>query len=116
MTTHLSNLFRQKRQSIGIKLGALARKLGRHNITKVCNKIQKFEAGGDIDQRLEAELAAILKISEDEICAALEADLTDRLNRNHEQAEELRRLRRSYPKRLGPYRVLWPDDEAHGTA
>lgn len=111
MTTHLSKLFRHERQAAGIKLGDLARRLGRRNITKACNKIMRFEEGGDIDQALQDELATILDISDDELWTALEADLTNKLNSNHERAQETRRLRRSYPGDLGSFRVIWPDED-----
>jgi transcriptional regulator with XRE-family HTH domain len=72
--SHLSILFRRWRDERGLTIPELARLVGYRNITKGCNRIQKFEAGGKIAPDLLVRLSEALGISPDEIRQSLGED------------------------------------------
>jgi transcriptional regulator with XRE-family HTH domain len=74
IVSHLSSLFSRRRAEQGLTTVEIARLLGYRNVTKGCNRIQKFEAGGTIAPDLLAGLSDILGISPDEIRQSLGED------------------------------------------
>lgn len=72
--SHLSYLFLQSRQAIGISLGDLARACGYANVSRGANRIQTFERTGEIDPVLFGKLAAVLGIPSAEINRARAED------------------------------------------
>jgi len=74
MSTHLSRFFRQRREARKLSFGDVARLLGYVNVTKGSNRIIKFERDGNIKPDLFRKLAAILKISKDDIRRCLRED------------------------------------------
>ena len=75
--SHLSQFFRQRRLDKKFGFGDVARGCGYKNITKGCNRIQKFEDGCDIDTELFRKLATVLDISDADITRCIEADKAD---------------------------------------
>jgi len=74
MSTHLSRFFRQRRQSLKMSFGDVARRLGYVNVTKGSNKVIKFEMDGCIRPDLFRKLAKVLEVSNDDIRRCIEAD------------------------------------------
>ena len=74
MSTHLSQFFRQRRLDKKFGFGEVARRCGYRNVSKGCNRIQKFEERGEIDSELFRKLASVLDISDDDIRRCIEAD------------------------------------------
>jgi transcriptional regulator with XRE-family HTH domain len=74
MSTHLSRFFRQRRESLKLSFGDVARRLGYKNVAKGANKVIKFERDGNIRPDLFRKLAAVLEISADDIRRCVEAD------------------------------------------
>lgn len=72
--SHLSALFRHRREASRISLGDLARHCGYTNVSKGSNRIQKFEATGDIEPSLLGKLASALGITSAEIHRAVAED------------------------------------------
>lgn len=72
--SHLSDLFRHRREASRISLGDLARHCGYTNVSKGSNRIQKFEATGDIEPSLLGKLASALGITCTEIHQAVALD------------------------------------------
>ena len=72
--SHLSQLFRQRRLEKKFGFGEVARRCGYRNVSKGCNRIQKFEDGDEIDTELFQKLAAVLDISDADIARSIEAD------------------------------------------
>jgi hypothetical protein len=75
--SHLSQFFRQCRLGKKLGFGEVARRCGYKNITKGCNRIQKFEDGDEIDTELFRKIAAVLDISDADIARCIEADKAD---------------------------------------
>jgi hypothetical protein len=65
--SHLGDFFKSRRQEMGLNLGQLTRLLGYQNLSRGCNKIKAFEAGGKVHPDLLARLAVVLEVSPDEI-------------------------------------------------
>lgn len=74
MRSHLADYFQRIRQDQGLGLAQLARLIGYKNVTKGCNKIQRFEQRGDIHGALLRKLADALGIHDDTIESLLERD------------------------------------------
>jgi transcriptional regulator with XRE-family HTH domain len=74
MSTHLSRFFRQRRESLKLSFGDVARRLGYKNVAKGANKVITFERDGNIKLDLFRRLAAVLEISVEEICRCIEED------------------------------------------
>jgi hypothetical protein len=77
MSSHLSQFFHQRRLDKKFGFGDVARRCGYKNITKGCNRIQKFEDGDEIDTELFQKLTAVLDISDADIARCVEADKTE---------------------------------------
>ena len=74
MATHLAKFFRRRRITSGLRYGELARSCGYKNIAKGCNRIQRFEARGEIDLPLLVKLGQVLAISDEDISGCIAAD------------------------------------------
>jgi transcriptional regulator with XRE-family HTH domain len=74
MSTHLSRFFRQRRESLKLSFGDVARRLGYKNVAKGANKVITFERDGSIRPDLFSKLAAVLEISVEDICRCIEED------------------------------------------
>jgi hypothetical protein len=74
VSTHLSRFFRQRREACAIGLGELACRCGYRNISKGANRIQRFEATGEIAPTLFIKLASALDITPFEIDGCLDQD------------------------------------------
>jgi transcriptional regulator with XRE-family HTH domain len=74
MSTHLSRFFRQRRESLKLSFGDVARRLGYKNVAKGANKAIKFERDGRIQPELFRKLAAVLEISTEDIRRCLRED------------------------------------------
>jgi transcriptional regulator with XRE-family HTH domain len=72
--SHLSALFRRRRVERGLTTAQLARLLGYRNISRGCNRIRKFEAGGKASPDLLAGLASTLEVTPEEIRRSLSED------------------------------------------
>lgn len=75
--SHLSNLFRRRREERGLRPGQLARLLGYRNVSKGANRLQSFEAGGKARPDLLGNLAEALGIGPEEIQRAIAEDDRD---------------------------------------
>ena len=75
--SHLSQFFRQRRLDKKLSFGEVARGCGYRNVSKGCNRIQKFEDGCDIDTELFQKLATVLDISDADIARCVAADKAD---------------------------------------
>jgi transcriptional regulator with XRE-family HTH domain len=74
MSTHLSRFFRQRRESLKLSFGDVARRLGYKNVAKGANKVITFERDGSIRPDPFRRLAAALEISAEDIRRCIEAD------------------------------------------
>jgi len=72
--SHLTDLFRQRREATGISFGDLARQCGYSNVSKGSNRIQKFEQSSKIEPTLLGKLASALGITSTEIHQAVAQD------------------------------------------
>jgi transcriptional regulator with XRE-family HTH domain len=72
--SHLGTFFRSRRVERGLTTGQLARLLGYRNLTRGCNRIQKFEAGGKVSPDMLARLSSALEVTPDEIRRSLSED------------------------------------------
>ena len=75
--SHLSHFFRQRRIEKKFGFGDVARRCGYKNVTKGCNRLQKFEDGCEIDGELFQKLATVLDISDADIARCIAADKAD---------------------------------------
>src|SRR4051812_17093587 len=69
--SHFSVLFRRRRVERGLTTAQLARLLGYRNVTRGCNRIRKFEAGGKVAPDLLSKLAEALGVTPAEIQGAI---------------------------------------------
>ena len=74
MRSRLANHFRSVRKERDLSLSQVTRMLGYKNVTKGCNKIQKFEERGEIHAQLLQTLADALGIDAATIDALIEQD------------------------------------------
>ncbi len=75
--SHLGDLFRARRAGRGLTIGQLARLVGYTNVTRGCNRIRGFEAGGKVAPDLLSKLAEALGVTPAEIQRALGEDYRD---------------------------------------
>ena len=64
MSTHLSTFFQARRIELGFRLSEVARKAGRCNLSKACNKLHRFEQTGTIRDELLTQVSAVLDIDD----------------------------------------------------
>ena len=81
MTTHLAEHFRNKRQSLGLRLGDLALRVGYKDTDRSrahgCNRLNRFETTGKIADALLTKVAAVLEIPQSRIDELREEDLRE---------------------------------------
>lgn len=64
VSTNLSRFFKQRRIDLSLRLSDVARRCGYTNVTKGCNKINRFEESGEIHVGLYPKLVAALGIDQ----------------------------------------------------
>ena len=74
MRSRLAHYFQNARSQRGLSRVELARLVGYQNVTKGCNRIQKFEERGEIHADLLRKLAVVLGIDGDTINDLIEQD------------------------------------------
>ena len=77
MNKHLRNLIHQHQESKGIKVGKMSEMLGYRNISKVFNKILRFEREGLASNELIQKLIDVLGVELLEVQRALQKDYQD---------------------------------------
>lgn len=88
MRSRLAKHFQRTRKELGLSLPQLARLLGYQNITKGCNKIQKFEQRGEVHVDLLRKLADLLGVNEATIETLVEHDHREFVAQWNEWANE----------------------------
>ena len=77
MNKHFRNLIHQHQESKGIKVGKMSEMLGYRNISKVFNKILRFEREGLASNELIQKLIDVLGVEPLEVQRALQEDYQD---------------------------------------
>jgi hypothetical protein len=79
MTTHLARYFHERRLQKGLKLSAVALRVGYRrtdrSLSHGCNRLHRFETTGDVDVRLFKKLMAVLEIDQATVNGLLQEDL-----------------------------------------
>jgi hypothetical protein len=74
LMSHLGDCFRARRLVRGLTIGQLARQVGYRNVSKGCNRLRTFEAGGKVAPDLLSRLASALEVTPGAIRLAIDED------------------------------------------
>lgn len=88
MTTNLSRYFQQRRLSVGLRHGEVAKRMGYKSLAGACNKIIYFEERGEIVAPVLVKLAAVLGIDQATIQELMEQDRREYLEAWNKWADE----------------------------
>jgi transcriptional regulator with XRE-family HTH domain len=75
--SHLGDFFRNRRVARKLALSQIARLLGYKNLSRGCNKIKAFEAGGKAHPDLLGKLAKVLEVGPEEVRQRVAEDYRD---------------------------------------
>lgn len=75
--SHLGVFFRDRRVARQLSLSQVARLLGYKNLSRGCNKIKAFEAGGKVQPDLLGKLAKVMEIDPEEVRQRIAEDYRD---------------------------------------
>src|SRR4051794_2319034 len=75
--SHLGDFFRNRRIERKFTLSQVARLLGYENLSRGCNRINAFEAGGKVHPDLLGKLAKVLEVGAEEVRQRVAEDYQD---------------------------------------
>ena len=113
--SHVANMFRERRLTLGLTTGELAKLLGYkgNSISKGVNRLNDFEASGQLHHNLFVKLVEVLVIPLEKLTIALEADYREWAAWADEPIEPqlvLRAMACVYPHLHIPERIKTQDD------